>query len=57
VIEVRFKFEKETEGALRYQDLMTRAKSSNKPGPRSAFDHRAQQQRSPNGSDGISTGV
>jgi hypothetical protein len=36
VIEVRFKLEKETKHALRYQELDEKAKSSNKPGPRSA---------------------
>jgi hypothetical protein len=36
VIEVRFKLEKETKGALRYRRSMRKAKSSNKPGPRSA---------------------
>jgi hypothetical protein len=36
VIDVRFKLEKETKGALRYQRSMRKTKSSNKPGPRSA---------------------
>ena len=36
IIEVRFKLEKETKGAPRYHGSMRKARSSNKPGPRSA---------------------
>jgi len=36
VIEVRFKLEKETKGALRYQEVDEKGKQSSKPGPRSA---------------------